>query len=156
MKVEQTHYDCCKGWLGGVHAGDCPTNNKERLNELDEILGGHDLLWLRVVVEKFKWWLDPDVIDTFNPVGNCSLCNRPETYVYHVPECLWRKIVPQELWQEIVCAGCFDRLARKPIDEPRAQAEKPKPVYVSPSRPAYVPLSRPFKPPLPKPKDRKR
>jgi len=60
-----------------------------------------------------KWsaWINPDLpMGDFG--GRCVYCHRVEPYTYHVPEALWRQVVPERWWKEIVCASCFDKFAR--------------------------------------------
>lgn len=63
--------------------------------------------------EKLREWTDPNYcpLSTFHPTGYCSVCGVLESYIYHVPEALWRNILPKDLWNEVVCAGCFHYFA---------------------------------------------
>lgn len=63
-------------------------------------------------VEKLRQWVDPDAPTQTDWCGTCAVCRRPEPYVYHVPEVLWRHVLPPALWGEVVCAACFDEYAR--------------------------------------------
>lgn len=62
--------------------------------------------------EKMYYLTDSSASVPISFCGQCVLCRRSEPYSYHVPESLWRKIVPEKHWNDIVCAGCFDILAR--------------------------------------------
>lgn len=64
--------------------------------------------------EKMEALINPDFKIDYNFVGQCAVCGGPEPYTYHVPESLWRKIVPREKWNSIICAKCFHELATNP------------------------------------------
>ena len=63
--------------------------------------------------EKMRQLTDPFASVSENFCGVCAVCKRDEPYTYHVPEAIWRKIVPKEHWNAVVCAACFDALARR-------------------------------------------
>jgi len=60
--------------------------------------------------EKLHYWTDPNV-ELGNFCGKCAVCGCDERYTYHVPESLWRRVLPKRLWDEIVCAKCFHEAA---------------------------------------------
>lgn len=41
----------------------------------------------------------------------CKACYRPDKFDFHVPDAVWRTVVPAELWNRVVCLGCFDDFA---------------------------------------------
>jgi hypothetical protein len=63
--------------------------------------------------QKMDYLTDPNAEPPISFCGTCAVCGRDEPYTYHVPESLWRKVVPERYWHEIVCAGCFDVMARQ-------------------------------------------
>lgn len=63
--------------------------------------------------EKMNQLTNPDVVCGSDFVGKCAICGNDELYSYHVPEYLWRKILPERLWNEIVCGKCFHSASLK-------------------------------------------
>ena len=63
--------------------------------------------------EKLEQLTNPDSPMPTIMGGNCSLCGCIENYIYHVPENIWRKVIPKGKWNEIVCACCFHKLAKE-------------------------------------------
>lgn len=63
------------------------------------------------IVEKMRAWTDPSFVSESSWVGECASCGCAETYTYHVPESLWRRVLPEKWWSEVVCAACFHRRA---------------------------------------------
>jgi len=43
----------------------------------------------------------------------CSVCKCEDKFNFHVPDDLWREIVPAEYHNKVVCLPCFDEFARK-------------------------------------------
>jgi hypothetical protein len=43
----------------------------------------------------------------------CHVCHCEDKFNFHVSDELWRQVVPQPLWHNVVCLQCFDELARK-------------------------------------------
>jgi hypothetical protein len=43
----------------------------------------------------------------------CKVCNCEDKFNFHVPDALWREIVPSEYQNKVVCLPCFDDFARK-------------------------------------------
>ena len=47
----------------------------------------------------------------------CKACGREDKFDFHVPDDIWRQVVPPELVNRVVCLGCFDEFARgKAVD----------------------------------------
>jgi hypothetical protein len=43
----------------------------------------------------------------------CRVCNCQDKFNFHVPDEVWREIVPAEYQNKVVCLPCFDDFARK-------------------------------------------
>lgn len=43
----------------------------------------------------------------------CSVCHCDDKFNYYVPDQMWRRIVPSEYQNNVVCLPCFDDFARK-------------------------------------------
>jgi hypothetical protein len=43
----------------------------------------------------------------------CRVCNCEDKFNFHVPDEVWREIVPSEYQSKVVCLPCFDDFARK-------------------------------------------
>jgi hypothetical protein len=43
----------------------------------------------------------------------CAVCKCNDKFNFAVPNELWRKIVPEEYQNRVVCLQCFDEFARK-------------------------------------------
>jgi len=43
----------------------------------------------------------------------CKACGRPDKFNFHVPDAVWRAVVPGGLDGRVVCLSCFDDLAAK-------------------------------------------
>jgi hypothetical protein len=43
----------------------------------------------------------------------CSVCRCEDKFNFHVPDEIWRKIVPGEFQNKVVCLPCFDEFARE-------------------------------------------
>ena len=41
----------------------------------------------------------------------CKVCWNADGFDFHVPDGVWRAVVPAELVSRVVCLACFDRLA---------------------------------------------
>jgi hypothetical protein len=41
----------------------------------------------------------------------CKVCGRADKFDFHVPDALWREVVPATLRNRVVCLACFDDLA---------------------------------------------
>jgi hypothetical protein len=41
----------------------------------------------------------------------CKACGRADKFDFHVPDGVWRAVVPPELHSRVVCLGCFDAFA---------------------------------------------
>jgi len=41
----------------------------------------------------------------------CKACDRPDILNFHVPDELWKAIVPDEYQESVVCLYCFDKFA---------------------------------------------
>lgn len=65
----------------------------------------------QVAEEKLREWTDPNAPLPAGFTGSCVSCGVHENYTYHVPENLWRVVIPERWWSEIVCAACFHVLA---------------------------------------------
>jgi len=47
----------------------------------------------------------------------CKACGAPDKFNFHVPNAIWRSVVPKELQNHVVCLGCFDDFANdKDVD----------------------------------------
>ena len=42
----------------------------------------------------------------------CGVCKCQDKFNFHVPDKLWRQVVPKEYWSKVVCLQCFDEFAR--------------------------------------------
>jgi hypothetical protein len=42
---------------------------------------------------------------------SCKSCYCSDKYNFHVPDDLWKLVVPEELRNKVVCLVCFDRFA---------------------------------------------
>lgn len=63
-----------------------------------------------------KLW---EMTDPYAPLplsfcGTCANCGQPEPYTYWVPTSLWRKILPRQFHNEVICAMCFHAFAVAP------------------------------------------
>ena len=43
----------------------------------------------------------------------CKVCGRPDKFNFHVPDRVWRAVVPRRWFGRVVCLACFDDLAAK-------------------------------------------
>ncbi len=43
----------------------------------------------------------------------CKVCRRPDKFDFNVPDELWKKIVPEDYTNRVVCLGCFDEFAKQ-------------------------------------------
>lgn len=43
----------------------------------------------------------------------CKACGQPDKLNFHVPDEVWRDVVPTELQSRVVCLFCFDEYARE-------------------------------------------
>ena len=43
----------------------------------------------------------------------CRVCSCEDKFNFHVPDELWREIVPEAYRNTVVCLPCFDEFARK-------------------------------------------
>jgi len=43
----------------------------------------------------------------------CKVCKCQDKFNFHVSDEIWKKAVPLELQNKVVCLPCFDELARK-------------------------------------------
>ena len=43
----------------------------------------------------------------------CKVCRRPDKFNFHVPDAVWRAVVPRRLDGRVVCLSCFDDLAKE-------------------------------------------
>ena len=41
----------------------------------------------------------------------CKVCGQADGFDFHVPDDIWRSIVPKRLQNRVVCLRCFDRFA---------------------------------------------
>lgn len=41
----------------------------------------------------------------------CKACQCADKFNYHVPDALWRRIVPKEFRTSAICLECFDKFA---------------------------------------------
>ena len=41
----------------------------------------------------------------------CKSCGRPDKFDFHVPDGVWKAVVPQRLRHLVVCLSCFDDFA---------------------------------------------
>ena len=41
----------------------------------------------------------------------CKACGREDKFDFHVPDALWRAVVPEHLKDRVVCLACFDDFA---------------------------------------------
>ena len=47
----------------------------------------------------------------------CKVCGRRDKFNFDIPDDLWRKVVPPEYQDHVVCLSCFDDFARvKEVD----------------------------------------
>ena len=54
----------------------------------------------------------------------CKMCGQPDKFDFHVPDELWRSIIPTEFQTLVVCLYCFDEeAAAKGIDFATALTE---------------------------------
>lgn len=60
--------------------------------------------------EKMHHLTDPSAPVSESFCGVCAVCGCDEKYTYHVPESLWRKVLPKPLWESVVCAKCFHNM----------------------------------------------
>jgi len=42
----------------------------------------------------------------------CKACGRPDKFDFHVPDDIWKRVVPEKLQNSVVCLSCFDEFAR--------------------------------------------
>jgi hypothetical protein len=42
---------------------------------------------------------------------NCKVCGCADKFDYHVPDTVWKKVVPADFHNKVVCLGCFDKFA---------------------------------------------
>jgi hypothetical protein len=43
----------------------------------------------------------------------CKACGRPDKFNFHVPDAIWRAVVPPALDGRVVCLSCFDDMAKE-------------------------------------------
>jgi hypothetical protein len=43
----------------------------------------------------------------------CRVCEREDKFNFYVPDDLWRRVVPDQYQNRVVCLPCFDEFARK-------------------------------------------
>lgn len=43
---------------------------------------------------------------------SCSVCKCEEKFNFHVPDDVWRRVVPTDYRNRVVCLSCFDSFAR--------------------------------------------
>jgi len=43
----------------------------------------------------------------------CRICGCEEKFNFHVPDEIWKKAVPAEHRNQVICLSCFDSFARK-------------------------------------------
>ena len=41
----------------------------------------------------------------------CKACGRPDKFDFHVPDDVWKRVVPVEYQNRVVCLACFDEFA---------------------------------------------
>lgn len=41
----------------------------------------------------------------------CKVCGRPDKFNFHVPDDIWKVVVPTKLQNRVVCLYCFDAFA---------------------------------------------
>jgi hypothetical protein len=41
----------------------------------------------------------------------CKVCRSPDKFDFHVPDEVWKRVVPEEYRNRVVCLPCFDDLA---------------------------------------------
>ena len=41
----------------------------------------------------------------------CKVCGCPDKFNFHVPDEIWKKVVPPRYRNKVVCLGCFDKFA---------------------------------------------
>ena len=51
------------------------------------------------------------VIDPSRPM--CKVCGRRDKFDFHVPDEVWRGVVPAVFGNHVVCLSCFDDFARQ-------------------------------------------
>lgn len=42
----------------------------------------------------------------------CKVCGRRDKFDFHVPDEVWRSIVPEQYQNHVVCLACFDDFAK--------------------------------------------
>jgi hypothetical protein len=43
----------------------------------------------------------------------CKVCGRADKFDFHVPDIVWKRVVPQRYHNKVVCLPCFDNFALK-------------------------------------------
>jgi hypothetical protein len=56
-----------------------------------------------------------------NPAGQqrqtCKVCGCVDKFDFHVPDAIWKKVVPARYQKNVVCLDCFDNFAlQKQVD----------------------------------------
>lgn len=54
---------------------------------------------------------DTSLVPPFIRRETCKCCWTPSPVGFHVPDELWRAVVPERLQEEVLCIMCFARLA---------------------------------------------
>ena len=59
---------------------------------------------------------EPDTEISLEPIPDhqrqtCKVCGRRDYFDFHVPDEMWKTIVPPEYQNRVVCLACFDRFA---------------------------------------------
>ena len=42
----------------------------------------------------------------------CIVCGRKDCFDFHLPDWLWKSVLPQRHWEKVVCLCCFDEFAK--------------------------------------------
>ena len=53
----------------------------------------------------------PSGVDTRDRRERCKLCGGVNRVGFHVPDEIWRAVVPEAVRHRVVCLGCFTALA---------------------------------------------
>ena len=43
----------------------------------------------------------------------CSACSCEEKFNFHVPDEIWKRVVPEDFQNRVVCLACFDEFASR-------------------------------------------
>lgn len=41
----------------------------------------------------------------------CKVCGRQDKFDYHIPDGMWKRVVPRQYRNKVVCLACFDDFA---------------------------------------------